>query len=161
MEKTGKISIWAVIILIAVLAVMMAEGVLIWRLLDFAKKDVLVLKQTDEQQIVKYEQQAAEYVLDKFMEARIIKQKDQALIYLTERAMEQYSQGEFDLVNNFKSFEILKSEKLEYPAIEIGVSRFGFMVRINEKNEVGEFVEFITLVKILDRYYVDSVEIAG
>jgi hypothetical protein len=154
MKKTGKISIWAVIILIAVLAVMMAEGVLIWRLLDFAKKDVLLLKGTAEQQATQYEQQAAEYVLDKFMESRINRQQDQSLIYLTENAMDQYSKAEFDLINNFKSFEVLKSEKL-------GETKFRFIVRIKQEDDINEIVEAVRITKILDRYYVDSVEIAG
>ena len=154
MEKTGKISIWAVIILIAVLAMMMAEGVLIWRLLDFARKEVPTLKQTAEQQSAQYEQQAAEYVLDKFMESRIDRQQDQALIYLTENAMDQYSKKEFDLINNFKSFEVLKSEKL-------GETKFRFIVRIKQEDDLNEIVEAVRIIKILDRYYVDSVEIAG
>ena len=150
----GKISIWTIIILIGILVVISAEGVLIWRLLDFTRKEVPALKETTEQQAAQAEQRMAQYALDKFMEARIAGQKDQALIYLTENAMEQHSKNEFDLVNNFKSFETLKSEKS-------GDITFRFIVKINEENEVGELVEAVTITKILDKYYVDSVEIAG
>lgn len=140
--------------MIAVSGVVLAEGILVWQFFQLAKKEVPALKEATEQQAVQAEQHAAEYVFDKFMENRIARQKEQALIYLTENAMEQYSQGKFDLVNDFKSFEIIKSEKLSDFA-------FRFIVKIREENEVGELVEAVTLFKILDRYYVDSVEIAG
>lgn len=157
----GKISIWTVIILIGVLVVISAEGVLVYQLLQLAKKEMPALKEATEQQAAQYEQQTAQYALDKFLEARIAEQEDQALIYLTENAMEQYSQNEFDLINNFKSFETLKSENFEeiYPASLI--TGFRFIVRIQQEDELGEIVEAIGIIKISDKYYVDSVEIAG
>lgn len=147
--SSGKVSLWAIIILIAVLAVALAEGILMSQILKITREEVPALKQANEEQ-------ASRYVLDKFLEARIANQRDQALIYLTERAMEQYSRGEFDLIKDFRSFEVTSSEKLK-----TGDGGFRFLVKLNPANGITSSLEAITVIKILDSYYVDSIELAG
>ena len=143
----GKISIWVIIILVSVSAVVLAEGILIFKFWQIAEQEIPNIKETTEQQ-------TARYVFDKFMEARIAGQKDQAMTYFTENAMEQHLNQEFDLTNDFKSFELLKSEKLE----ETG---YRFIVKIQEQNDINDFIEAITVIKILDRYFINSVEMPG
>lgn len=60
------------------------------------------------------------------------------------------------MINNFKSFEILKTEKIDE-------TNYKSTVKIQEENEGYEMIETITITKILtlDKYYIDSIEIAG
>lgn len=106
------------------------------------------------------EQGLAQDVLDKFMTARIAKNESQANIYLTERAMEEKGREEFVLIDDFESYFVVKNEKLP-PLSEQEQKRYKFTVKVYENDEVGEIVETITLTKIIDKYYVDSVEVAG
>ncbi|MDI6592052.1 MAG: hypothetical protein QME61_03940 [Patescibacteria group bacterium] len=135
-------------VIFAILIVVLVGGILSWQYKLIEKKSeekISSIKQTIEQNL-------AQNVLDKFMEARIEKNENQAIHYLTERAMEQKIKGEFELINDLQSYEILKTEKLEK-------NKFRFTVKIYE--ESGWLVEIIILNKILDRYYIDSVQIAG
>ncbi|PJC51896.1 MAG: hypothetical protein CO031_00275, partial [Candidatus Nealsonbacteria bacterium CG_4_9_14_0_2_um_filter_37_38] len=91
--------------------------------------------------------------LKDFMEARITKNKSQATILLTERAMEQVSKGEIELIDDFQSFEILETTQL-------GENEFNFLVKIQFQNGT-EMTELIKTTKILDKYYVDSIQLPG
>lgn len=159
MQENGKISIWVIIILVAVSAVVLAEGILIFKFWQVAEQEIPKIKETTEQQ-------TARYVFDKFMDARIANQKDQAITYFTENAMEQHLNNEFILVNNFKSFEILKSEKLEeienYPDVDYSnFTGYRFIVKIYEQNDINDFIEAITVIKVLDRYFINSIDFPG
>ena len=159
MQEKGKISIWVIIILISISAVVLAEGILIFKFWQVAEQEIPDIKETAEQQ-------TAHYVFDKFMEARIADQREQARTYFTENAMEQYLNNKFILTNDFKSFELLKSEKLEeienYPsASQKGFTGYRFIVKIQEGNGLDDFIETITIIKISDRYFVNSVEMPG
>jgi len=74
--------------------------------------------------------------------------------YLTEGAVEQKNRGEFNLVNDFSDYEILNSEKL-------AEDNYRFVVRIYDGEALSDFIEVVTLIKITDKYYIDSVVIAG
>lgn len=89
----------------------------------------------------KIEQNSAQDVLERFLTTR-------ADILLTERAMEQKLQGDFWPEDNLKNYEIIKIEKSAN-------NNYRFIVK------VGDLVEIITLTKILGKYYIDSVEMAG
>ncbi len=149
MFSETKKSFWLVIIF-AFLVAFLGIGILSWQYHKIAEKseqEIHSIKETIEQNLAKD-------VLDKFMESRLGKRKKQALTYFTENTMEQHLKNEFILIDNFVSFEILKTEKLEN-------TNFRFIVKIQEENENNEIIEVITLIKILNRYYVDSVQIAG
>jgi len=100
------------------------------------------------------EQGFAQDVLENFIKARVDKNESQANLYLTEVAMEQKNKDKFVLIDNFKSYFIYKSEKTEE-------GNFRFFVKLYEENEALETVEIISVVKILENYYINSVEIAG
>ena len=97
---------------------------------------------------------AAKKTLNNFMYARLNKQEDQAKIYFTENTMEQYMENEFVLINGFQSFEILNNEKLED-------TKFRYALRIQENDGINNIIETITVIKILDQYYIDSIILAG
>ena len=74
--------------------------------------------------------------------------------YLTERAVVQKEQGDFHLLDDFKSYEIKKEEK-------VADALYRFQVALAMKGQIAGQLEIITLKKILENYYVDSVELAG
>ena len=95
--------------------------------------------------------------LDRFMTARINKKEDQAGVYLTENAMEQKENGEFSLVDDFESYQIMEKKKLS----DTQFSSFEFIVKLYSEDKVSSIVEIIVLTEIMDDYYVDSVQIGG
>jgi len=88
------------------------------------------------------------------MHARIQHNEQIARDYLTERAVEEVAGGQFSLLNKMERYEILNSEKL-------AEGNYRYAVKIYEDGGRNDFVEVITLTKILDQYYVDSVELGG
>ena len=101
----------------------------------------------------KVEKTIARETLKDFMKARIAKNESQAKILLTERAMKQVSRGEIELMDNFQSFEILKTAQLNEDA-------FNFLLKIQVEDGT-ELIELIKVVKLLDKYYVDSIQLPG
>ena len=119
---------------VALVAAILGIAVLGWQYNRLEKKQLPALEE-------KIERNSAQDVLRRFLETR-------ADIFLTERAMEQKSKGEFILEDNVKYYEILKVDKL-------ADGNYKFNVK------VGNFIEIITLTKILGSYYIDSIETAG
>ena len=136
LDKKGILKVMTFAILIALLGI----GILGWQYHQLEKKRIPKLEE-------KIEQVAAEDILERFMATR-------AESLLTERAMEQKKQAKFVSVNDFESYEILKTEKLEE-------DKYRFIVKLYREEGIGEIVEVIILIKILDKYYIDSVQIAG
>ena len=143
LDKKGILKVMTFAILIALLGI----GILGWQYRQLEKKRLPELEKKIEEQEEKIEQTAAEDILERFMATR-------AESLLTERAMEQKKQAKFVSVDDFKSYEILKTEKLEE-------DKYRFIVKLYREEGIGEIVEVIILIKILDRYYIDSVQIAG
>ncbi len=141
-DKKGVLKAMFLAILIAFLAI----GILAWQYQRIEKERLPALEE-------KIEKRSTEDVLDKFMQMRIDKNEKGALRYLTEGAVQQRDQAEFSLLDNFESYEILQSEKVDE-------EKYRYVVKIYEEG-MGDFIEVITLIKILDNYYIDSVQIAG
>lgn len=150
LDKKGILKVMIFAILIALLGI----GILGWQYRQIEKKRIPELEKKVEEQKEEMEQKEAEDILDKFILARIGKNETQAALYLTERAMEQKKQGKFVLVNDFESYEILKAEKMEE-------GKYRFIVKFYQREGMGNLVEVLILTKILDKYYIDSAEIAG
>ncbi len=131
----------------AILLAFIGIGVLGWQYRRIESEQLPALEE-------KIEQKSVESVLEKFMHARIEQNGNIAAGYLTERAAEDLSQGEFSLLDDMVRYEILNSEKLSD-------EQYRYAVKIYEKDGLNDFVEIITLTKISDQYYVDSVEIGG
>jgi len=143
--KDEKTSPWIVLI-ISFLVMILIIQILSWQYHRIAKEEISLLE-------IKVEKAIAGETLKDFMEARITKNKSQATILLTERAMEQVSRGEIELMDNFQSFEILETTQL-------GENEFNFLVKIQFQNGT-EMIELIKTTKILDKYYVDSIQLPG
>lgn len=143
LDKKGVLKAMFLAILIAFLGI----GILGWQYRQLEKERIPALEE-------KIEKRSTQDVLDKFMQARIEKDEVIAKRYLTEASMEQKLQEEFSLINDFASYEVLKTEKLKQ-------DKYRYIVKIYEEGERSDFVEVIILIRILDRYYIDSVQIAG
>jgi len=143
--KDEKTSPWIVLI-ISFLVMILIIQILSWQYHRIAKEEISLLE-------IKVEKAIAGETLKDFMEARITKNKSQATILLTERAMEQVSKGEIELIDDFQSFEILETTQL-------GENEFNFLVKIQFQNGT-EMTELIKTTKILDKYYVDSIQLPG
>jgi len=142
-DKKGIIKALVFALLLAFLGI----GILGWQYRKIETEKVPALEE-------KIEQKTAESALDKFMHARIGKNEQAALNYLTEVAVEQKNSNEFSLLGDFKTYEILNQDKLSD-------GRYRFAVKIYDGDKMNDWVEIITLSKILDQYYVDSVEMGG
>lgn len=108
-----------------------------------------------EKVVEKVERVAAQSIVYKFMTARIERDTKRAFQYLTERSIAALDQGEQSrvvLVNNFERYEIVDIK-------EFGDGSFQFMVKVFE----GEifFIEEMRVIKVLDSYFIDSIELAG
>lgn len=144
---------WGSVILAILIMVVVAFG-LSWQYERIARESEEKMSSLEDM----VEGSLVQDVLDRFLTARINKNEDQAAIYLTERAMEQRVKGQFSLVDDFESYQVIKKEKL---AGDSASANFEFFVKIYSKDRRDSVIEIIVLTKIIDSYYVDSVEIAG
>ncbi len=99
-------------------------------------------------------QYLAKALLDNFIHARIIRNEERAKFFLTEKARHQLAEKEFNLLNNFKNHEVLYIEQLEE-------EKFRFLIKLNQRDNLRHIIEAITIKKILGKYYIHSVMIAG
>lgn len=141
-------SFWFPLIISFVIA-LIGITLLGWQYHKISQEEIDSLKQN-------IEENSAKELVNKFMQYRIDKNENQAMIYLTENTMEQKNLGQFILIDNFKSFKIEKTEKLNETAYQ-------FTIIIQKENGIGNFIETIIVSKNLDlnEYYIDSVQVAG
>jgi len=143
--KNEKASPWLVLIITFLMMILVIQ-ILGWQYNRFAREEISSLE-------MRTEKNMAQVVLRDFLNARIAKNESQAKILLTERAMEGVSKEGVELINDLKSFEILKGES-------VGESDFSFLVKIYHQNGT-ESIELIRVTKILERYYIDSIQLPG
>ncbi|MDP3990789.1 MAG: hypothetical protein Q8P63_00575 [Candidatus Nealsonbacteria bacterium] len=142
-DKKGIIKALVFAILLAFIGI----AFLGWQYNKIEKEQIPALEE-------KIEQKTVEAVLEKFIHARIEENEAMAMRYLTEGAVLQKNSGSFSLLDSFESYELFKSEKLED-------GRYRFIIKLHQAGGFGDLVEVIILVKILDQYYIDSVQLAG
>ncbi|MDD5145014.1 MAG: hypothetical protein PHW72_02745 [Candidatus Pacebacteria bacterium] len=140
-------------VFLAILAVALISGALSWQYNKIAKSEKKLSSLED-----LIERSLAQDALDKFMVARNSGEEDQVTAFLTEKAFEQ--RNESPLSEGFKNYSVIKGQKTESRVADDGHA-YEFTIEITEKNGMGETLERIILLKILDKYYIDSVEIAG
>jgi len=143
--KNEKASPWLVLIITFLMMILVIQ-ILSWQYNRFAREEISSLE-------MRTEKNMAQVVLRDFLNARIAKNESQAKILLTERAMEGVSKEGVELINDLKSFESLKGES-------VGESDFSFLVKIYHQNGT-ESIELIRVTKILERYYIDSIQLPG
>lgn len=129
-------------------------GILGWQYRQIEKQRIPKLQEEIERQKAEVEKKSAELVVERFMSARIKGDAAQTKRYLTENAIRQIESKEFELIKT-ERYEVLNAS-----IPEEGKTRFAVKVFYKEGG-VGDLVELVTLVKILDAYYIDSLEFAG
>ena len=140
---------------LAIAVSLLAIGILGWQYRQLEKQRIPNLQAEIDKQKAEIEQKSAEIVLAKFMSVRIMGDAAQIGRYLTENAAKQIESEEFNLENRVQNYEVLNSR-------DLGENKFRFAVKVYYKEgQVGDLVELITLVKILDGYYIDFLEFAG
>ena len=145
--------VWkAVVITVGILVV--GELFLASQYQRLEKKRVSVIEQKLEAQQQELEKQEAENVLKEFLNVRVKGDETRAVRYLTEGAMQQKEQGIFQLTGDFKDYEIRNVEKIEEHSFRFQVAIFG-------EAQMLQQLEVIRLTKILEEYYIDSIELAG
>jgi len=143
---------WRAVIL-AILAVLLVSLALSWQYKRMAAESEEKMSSLEDM----VEESLVEDALDRFMTARINRNEAQAGVYLTEKAMEQKESGEFSLVDDFESYQIVEKKKLS----NTSSNSFEFIINLHSEDKVSSIVEIIVLTEILDNYYVDSVIIGG
>lgn len=138
---------------IALLAATAGLLILGWQYRQLEEKRLPALEREIEKQREEIEIRAAQNLLERFMSSRLNRNMAQATLYLTENAVEQERIGGFTLLDDYESFRIINREKL-------AEHEFRFTIEINSKT-TGTFVEVITVTKILENYYVNSIQLAG
>ncbi len=139
---------------VALVITLAGLAVLGWQYRQIENKRLPALEEELEQQRTAMEKRDAQDILERFMASRIRGDEIQATLYLTERAVEQKETSSFELTDNsYVGFNVLESQALSEGEFRFTVSVY--------KEGVGEIVEIIIMEKILDAYYVDSVERAG
>jgi hypothetical protein len=136
---------------IAIFTAMAGLVLLGWQYRQLEEKRLPALEKEIQRQEI--ERTSAQNALERFMSARLNKREAQAALYLTENAAEQERLKEFTLLDDYDSFKILSSEKL-------AEEEYRFVLEIRTKS-VGTFVEIVTVMKILDNYYINSIQLAG
>ena len=153
-DKKGVLKI----IIVALVFIALISGILANQYYRITKKQISRLEEKIEEQTEEIQQISARETLERFMEYRIDKNENMADNFLTENAMYQKDKGEFILIYEFENYEILNIQKK-------GEESYNFTVKIygKETTNFGEIIEIVTVIKIpkLDRYYVDSVNLAG
>lgn len=101
------------------------------------------------------EEERAEKKLHAFLEARIEKKIEILQNMITEKAQEQIKnpQSGVILLDHFQSYQIIGQEKIQD-------DEYKFLIKLRD-NENNEYLESITVKKILDNFFIDSIEIPG
>jgi len=153
LDKKGVIKA----IIIAALVALVGIIVLGWQYHQIERKRLPAIEKALEEQKEVIEEKTAQDVLRDFMIARISQNKALVNFHITERAEEQARLEEFVLIANFSSYEIMSSEKLDE-------DEYRFIVKMYYEDIPVELTEIITLIKIPapeNKYFIDSVQIAG
>ena len=93
-------------------------------------------------------------ILEQFLNSRIANNENEAQSLMTEEGILQKEEGKFEFSGDYKSFRIKNGQKL-------GEGEFRFQVELINSKGFTSQLESISLKKILDSYYIDSVQIAG
>ncbi|MDP2641643.1 MAG: hypothetical protein Q8P39_03920 [Candidatus Yanofskybacteria bacterium] len=140
---------------LVIAGVVVAAGLffLAWQYKAIEERRLPHIEQELQEQKQAAERQDARNTVDSFMRARQEGNQEQAMRWLTERAAQQNAEEQFQLIGDVQAFEIQQSEQLEE-------NRFRFQVSVRTSQGFPR-LELLEAEKILEQYYIDSVQIAG
>ena len=138
-------------VLLAVVLLVVGELLLAWQYRNLEEGRLSDIEQKLEEQEKTIEQRAAVDALEEFLEARVTQDERKIVRYVTEGVMLQRTRGNFELYG-VQDYEIKRRDQ-----VAEGIFRF----QVSVSRERVQQIEFIEVKKILDRYYINSVELAG
>tara|TARA_Y100000310_G_scaffold305844_1_gene346452 strand:+ start:526 stop:993 length:468 start_codon:yes stop_codon:yes gene_type:complete len=139
---------------IAVVAVVIGQVVLAWQYYRLEEKRLPLIEQQLAEQKEELERKGAREALTSFLDTLEQGKADAARRFLTENSVLEEEQGVFSLQEGIQSYKIVQLEKM-------GTGEFRAQVEIERAAQPFPQVEILRLLKILDSYFIDSVEIAG
>ena len=139
------------VILFAVALLVVGELFLAWQYNRLESGRIAEIEERIEEQQQTIEVQAAREALRNFLDARIAEDETRVVRYVTEEAMQQRAEGVYELFG-LQDYEIIKSDKLTDTS-------FRFQVRVSRDR--SKQIEFIELKKLLEQYYINSIQLAG
>jgi len=140
-------------IAIAIVAVVIGQLVLAWQYYRLEEKRLPLIEQQLAEQQKEIERQSAKKTIISFLDALEEGNSKLALRFLTENAVVQEEQGAFSLQERILGYKIIKLE-------QVGASEFRAQVEIEDEALFPQ-VQLLRIIKVLDTYYIDSLEIAG
>ena len=138
---------------IAIIVVVAGQLVLAWQYYRLEEKRLPLIEQQLAEQKGEIERQSAKRTITSFLNALEEGNPKIALRFLTENAVVQEEQGIFSLQERILDYKIIKLEQL-------GANEFRAQVEIENEALLPQ-VQLLRVLKILDTYYIDSLEIAG
>lgn len=143
-------------ILIALIILIGGEAVLVWQYHRLEKQRLPRIEQELLEQKREIQKKEAEETVKSFLDLRLAKDEKRASRYLTERTMQKREEGTVTLLPEFdmETYQILKRESIDENAFRFEVELLG------EQGQLLQ-IEILRLIKILDEYYIDSIELAG
>ncbi|MBU1014910.1 hypothetical protein KKI17_00505 [Patescibacteria group bacterium] len=146
---------WDALKALAIATIVLVVGlfVLVWQYNRLAEERLSKLETQIQEQQEAIEEQKAENVLTSFLVFRVAGDEGPLRSFLTERAAQQLAEGKI-LAEGVAGYEILGKQ-------DVGEDTFRFQVNLKLEGPPFTQVEIIFVEKLLDHYYVDSVELAG
>lgn len=138
---------------IAIIAVVIGQLVLSWQYYRLEEKRLPLIERQLLEQREEIERQSAKTTIISFLNALEQGNSKRALRFLTENAVVQEQQGTFSLKERIEGYTILKLD-------QVGANEFRAHVEVEGEALLPQ-VRLLRVLKILDTYYIDSVEIAG
>ena len=138
-------------VLLAIGLLVIGELLLAWQYRNLEEGRLSDIEQKLEEQEKTIEQRAAVDALEEFLEARVTQDERKIVRYVTEGVMLQRTRGNFELYG-VQDYEIKRRDQ-----VAEGIFRF----QVSVSRERVQQIEFIEVKKILDQYYINSVELAG
>lgn len=138
---------------IAIIVVVAGQLVLAWQYYRLEEKRLPLIEQQLAEQKEEIERQSAKTTITSFLNALEEGNSKLALRFLTENAVVQEQQGVFSLKERILGYKVVKLE-------QVGTNEFRAQVEIENAALLPQ-VRLLRVLKVLDTYYIDSVEIAG
>jgi hypothetical protein len=136
---------------LAVVLLVVGELLLVWQYNNFKERHIAEVEEKLQEQEQLFEEREARDALEGFFEARLDQDEKRFVRYVTEETMLQRDRGVFEPYG-VENYKINSKEQ---------VANGLFLFQIAVTQDRLEHIEFVEVRKILEQYYVNSVELAG
>ena len=138
---------------IAIIAVVIGQLVLSWQYYRLEEKRLPLIERQLAEQREEIERQSAKTTIVSFLNALEQGNSKLALRFLTENAVVQEEEGIFSLTERIFGHRIIQLD-------QVSVGEFRAQVEIENEALLPQ-IRLMRILKILDTYYIDSINIAG